>query len=80
MTDNIESLTLEQLRLIRSRLDQIGDDMTDMRLRMGSIETAIFTLKRDGGSRDEVDLRQQSAIDKLAIRLEKIERQLAKAE
>jgi hypothetical protein len=77
MTDNIESLTLEQLRLIRSRLDQIGDDMTDMRLRMGSIETAIFTLKRDGGSHDEVDLRQQSAIDKLAIRLDKLERQLA---
>ena len=80
MTDNIESLTLEQLRLIRSRLDQISDDMTDMRLRMGSIETAIFTIKRDSGSRDEVDLRQQSSIDKLAIRLEKLERQLAKAE
>lgn len=80
MSDNIESLTLEQLRLIRGRLDQIGDDMTDMRLRMGSIETAIFTIKRDSGSRDEVDLRQQSAIDKLAIRLDKIERQLAKTE
>ncbi|MCC6133971.1 MAG: hypothetical protein LM550_14260 [Candidatus Contendobacter sp.] len=67
MTDNIESLTLEQLRLIRSRLDQISDDMTDMRLRMGSIETAIFTIKRDSGSRDEVDLRQQASIDKLAF-------------
>ncbi len=67
MTDNIESLTLEQLRLIRSRLDQISDDMTDMRLRMGSIETAILTIKRDSGSRDEVDLRQQASIDKLAF-------------
>ena len=41
MTDNIESLVLEHLRPIRGKVDQIADDMSDLKLRMSSLESAM---------------------------------------
>ena len=43
MTDlhNVESLVLEHLRHIRARVDQIADDVSDLKPRMSSVETGI---------------------------------------
>ena len=43
MTDlhNVESLVLEHLRHIRARVDQIADDVGDLKLRLSSVENGI---------------------------------------
>nr|CRY95437.1 hypothetical protein [uncultured prokaryote] len=76
MTDNIESLVLEHLRHIRGRVDQIADDVTDLKLRMSALDASMGLVKREVNLGDEVDARQQVSLDKLAQRLERIERRL----
>lgn len=76
MTADIESLVLEHLRHIRTRVDQIADDVTDLKLRMSGIENAMLLVKREVAHGDETDARQQITLDKLAARIERIERRL----
>ena len=76
MTDNIESLVLEHLRHIRGRVDQIADDVTDLKLRMSALDASMGLVKREVNLGDEVDARQQVSLGKLAQRLERIERRL----
>ena len=76
MTDNIENLVLEHLRHIRGRVDQIADDVTDLKLRMSALDASMGLVKREVNLGDEVDARQQVSLDKLAQRLERIERRL----
>jgi hypothetical protein len=76
MSANVESLIIEHLRHIRGRVDQIADDMTTVKLRLSNIEEGLALMKR-GTALDELTLAQhQSTIDKLAERLERIERRL----
>lgn len=74
--EELASVTLEHLRHIRARVDQIADDMTDLKLRMGGLETAMALVKREIAHGDEADARQQMSLDKLAARVERIERRL----
>lgn len=76
MTAEIDSLVLEHLRHIRNRVDQIADDVTDLKMRMSSLENAMALIKREVAFGDETDARQQVTLDKLAIRIERIERRL----
>ncbi|HRZ52335.1 MAG TPA: hypothetical protein P5284_04090 [Candidatus Contendobacter sp.] len=78
MTDlhNVESLVLEHLRHIRARVDQIADDVGDLKLRMSSVENGIVQMRRDVLQADETDIRQQITLDKLAARVERIEHRL----
>jgi len=55
MTDNIESLVLEHLRHIPGRVDQIGDDIIDLKHRMSSLESAMVGVKRELNHGDETD-------------------------
>ena len=76
MTDSVESVILEQLRHIRGRVDRIAEDMTDVKLRLSSIESALVLVKREVSSSDETDARQQLSLDRLAERIDRIERRL----
>ncbi|NWG74386.1 MAG: hypothetical protein HXY24_07235 [Rubrivivax sp.] len=76
MSESVDSLVLEHLRHIRSRVDQIADDMTDVKHRLSSLETAMVLVKREVVSGDETDARQQVVIDRLVERIERIERRL----
>ncbi|NJM11730.1 MAG: hypothetical protein HC889_07465 [Synechococcaceae cyanobacterium SM1_2_3] len=76
MTAEIDSLVLEHLRHIRNRVDQISDDVTDLKMRMSSLENSMVLVKREVTFGDETDARQQVTLDKLAIRIERIERRL----
>ncbi len=80
MTADIESLVLEHLRHIRGRVDQIADDVRDMKHRMTSLEGAMSLVKREVSYGDETDARQQVTMDKLAARIEQIERRLELSE
>ena len=76
MTDNVENLVLEHLRHIRARVDQIADDMGDLKHRMSSLESAMVSVKHEVAHGDETDARQQVTLDKLVDRIQRIENRL----
>ena len=76
MTDNGENLMIDHLKHIRGRVDRIAEDMTDVKLRLSSLESAMVHVKREVSSGDETDARQQVSLDRLADRIERIERRL----
>ena len=76
MTDNVENENFEHLRHSRGRVDRIAEDMTDVKLRLSSIESAMVLVKREVSSGDETDARQQLSLDRLADRIDRIERRL----
>lgn len=47
MAENVENLILEHLRHIRGRVDQIADDMSELKHRMSSLEHAMVAVKRE---------------------------------
>jgi outer membrane murein-binding lipoprotein Lpp len=76
MTENVDNLVLEHLRHIRGRVDQIADDVGDLKQRMSGLESAMNLVRREMSLGDEIDARQQSALDKLQSRIERKERRL----
>jgi hypothetical protein len=76
MTDNVENIVLEHLRHIRLRVDQIADDMSDLKHRMSSLESAMVSVKHEVAHGDETDARQQVTLDKLVDRIQRIENRL----
>ncbi len=76
MTAETENLVLEHLQHIRSRVDQIADDMAGLKQRMAGVESAVARIKHDVAYGDETDARQQVTLDKLAARIERIEQRL----
>jgi uncharacterized protein (UPF0335 family) len=80
MTENVESVIIEHLRHIRGRVDRIAEDMSDMKHRMSSLESAMVLVKREVSAGDETDARQQLSLDRLLDRIERIERRLELAD
>lgn len=76
MGDEIESLVLEHLRHIRGRVDQIAEDMGDLKRRMSGLEQSMNLVKREINLSEETDARQQITLDKLAEHIGRIERHL----
>lgn len=76
MTENVENLIVEHLRHIRGRVDRIAEDMSDLKHRMSSLESAMVLVKRDASAGDETDARQQVSLDRLLDRIDRIERRL----
>lgn len=76
MTESVENLILEHLRHIRTRVDQLGDDMDDLKSRMSGLESAMVAVKREVNLGDEVDARLQLTLDRLLKRIERVERRL----
>ena len=57
MSDNVENIVLEHLRHIRSRVDQIAGNMSDLKHRMSSLESAMVSVKHEVAHGDETDAR-----------------------
>jgi outer membrane murein-binding lipoprotein Lpp len=76
VSDNVENIILEHLLHIRSRVDQISDDMSDLKHRMSSLESAMVLTKHEIAHSDETDARQQMTLDKIIDRIQRIERRL----
>ena len=76
MNENVENLVLEHLRHIRGRVDQIADDVGDLKQRMSGLESSMNLVRREVALGDETDARQQVTLDKLNVRIERIERRL----
>ncbi len=73
MTDNI---ILEHLRHIRGKVDKMGDDITDLKQRMTSLEVVMASVKYEVAHCAETDARQQLSLDRLSERIDRIERRL----
>jgi len=69
MTDNVENLILEHLRALRSTLNDHGDRLNRMELRLSAIEQTLGSLYALSGS----DRETMSAVIR---RVERIERRL----
>lgn len=63
MTENVENPVLAHLRHIRGRVDQIADDMRDVKLRFSTLESGQTLVRREILVGDETDARQQVSID-----------------
>ena len=74
--ENVENIILEHLRHIRNRVDQIAEDMQDMKHRMSSLATGVVSVKRDIAAGDDTDARQQVSLDKILERILRIEKRL----
>ena len=76
MTDAADNVIIEHLRHIRGRVDRIAEDMSDVKSRMSSLESAMVLVKREVSAGDKTDSRQQLSLDRLNERIERIERRL----
>ncbi|HHW77103.1 MAG TPA: hypothetical protein GX399_08785 [Xanthomonadaceae bacterium] len=76
MVDNVENLILEHLRAIRADIGGIKDDVREIKQRLTSLEAAVAGLRRDSANLYGDVIDQQARYDRLAERLERIERRL----
>lgn len=80
VNDNIDNLVLEQLRLLRNDVQSFRADLlaelVEIKNRLRSLEAGQATIRRDllGVVDDQVS--HQAALDRLAQRLERVERRL----
>lgn len=81
MSENIENLILlEHLRMLRNEVaglrTEMHEEFRDVKLRLGSVESAVVSVRRDSTDQMGDVVRQQLRIDQLAERLERLERRL----
>ncbi|MGH8148192.1 MAG: hypothetical protein ACREPY_17910 [Rhodanobacteraceae bacterium] len=80
MTDNTENVVIEMLKGLRNEVATLRTEMHeqfgDLKQRMLAIERGIGGMKRDTAEIYDDHARQQGSIDKLAERVERIERRL----
>ena len=76
MAENIDSLVLEQLRAIRADIGGVKDDTREIKSRLTSVEQGIAGLRKESASNygDIIDTHQR--YDRLAERLDRIEKRL----
>ena len=80
MSDNVQNLVLEHLRILCNELRDFRsrheEDMADIKHRMTMLERGVSSMKREGAELFEDHARQQAAIDRLVERVNRIERRL----
>ena len=76
MTDNVENLILDHLRGIRVDIGGLKKDMREVKQRLNSIESSIAGLRRDNAHLFGDMADQNTRFDRLAERVERIERRL----
>ena len=76
MTAEIDHLMLEHLKHIRARIDNMADDMTEVKHRLNHLEFAATRARTDTAYTEETTARQQVTIDRFSERLTRIERRL----
>jgi septal ring factor EnvC (AmiA/AmiB activator) len=76
MTETVENLVLEQLRMIRSEIGSVKDDTREIKTRLAVVESGIASLRRDNGDFATTLAAQHLAYDRLSDRIDRIERRL----
>jgi hypothetical protein len=76
MTDNIDSLVLENLRAIRATQDNHTERFARIESRMGNLELTVAGMRRDLAHMYGEIVEQHAHTDQLIARIERIERRL----
>ncbi|PKM06319.1 MAG: hypothetical protein CVV14_13060 [Gammaproteobacteria bacterium HGW-Gammaproteobacteria-4] len=76
MTDNVESLLLEHLKQFQGGLARIERKQDEAVTRLGRLEVAMAGLRRDVAHAEEGAAEGGVRVDRLAERIERIERRL----
>jgi chromosome segregation ATPase len=76
MTENVENPVPEHLRAIRGDIGRLSQKLDEHTQRLGRIEVAVSSLRRDIANNEESWAEQSIRIDRLAERIERIERRL----
>lgn len=80
MSENVENIVIEHLKALRNDLREFRtaheQDMKDIKQRLNHVERGIISLKHDSVSVYEDQARQQTRLDDLAERIERLERRL----
>lgn len=74
--ENIENLVLEHLRAMCGKIDQIADDIREVKQRLSTVEATQGTVLQRVGHLATTMAQQQLSFDRLAERVERIERRL----
>jgi hypothetical protein len=64
MSDPATNIVLDHLRHIRTRVDQIAEDVVDVKHRPSSLGSAMVLDKREVNEGDATDARQQVTLDR----------------
>ena len=76
MADNLENSVLEHLRTLRAGQDLIESGLKEVKQRLTGVESGIAGLRRDNLGIQEDVYRQQTVIDAIQERLQRIEKRL----
>lgn len=76
MSDNVDNLVLEHLRALRGGQDRIESELREVAARLTSLEASTAAGRRDSAHNYEEIIRQQSSIDQIKARIDRIERRL----
>lgn len=76
MTDNTESLILENLRLIPADLAGIKEDIKELKTRISTPESGQASMIQHIGHVASSIAQQQVSVDRLGSRVERIEKRL----
>lgn len=76
MSEKIDNLVLEHLRHIRGKVDLIADDVSELKHRVSSIESNLSGIKKDGVNVQNDVYHQNTVIDAIKDRLNRIEQRL----
>jgi uncharacterized coiled-coil protein SlyX len=76
MTDNIESLVLENLRAIRATQDKHTERFTRIESRISNLELTVAGMRRDLAHMYGEIVEEHAHTDQLVARIERIERRL----
>ena len=73
---NVENLIVEHLRVIRTDVDAIKDDVHEMKSRVAHLEVGQANMMQHLGHNASITAQQQLSYDRIVERIEKIERRL----
>lgn len=74
--ENVESIIIEHLRAIRADIGMVKEDVREVKTRLTHVEAGIASLKRDSAHQYDETASSNARYDRLAERLERLEKRL----
>ena len=76
MSDNVENLLLEHLKRMQAEMSAIRQDTAEIKSRLGSIETGIARISQNEAGNYAEIIENRHMYDRLAQRVERLEKRL----
>lgn len=74
--ENVDNIILEHLRHMRGKIDQMSEDMRDVKHRLATVESSQGSIMQHVGHLATSIAQQQLSFDRLSDRVEHMERRL----